>query len=201
MRHFLCVILILFVTSSLNSSSVRNVVFVKRCYCSYHYSIAVFTYSRKYLCRRIPHASNGSFNPYVITNKHAHIINGNIFSTDKKDMENKCVRISTEAYAASSTTPQFTTVPRHFINYCFKHPGKFSCVLFVARATIKLQNALVSVLYVTPRNLSRHNKFECSVSEAILPNSTTLYCDLCQTHSGRHFIAAAFCYYANVFYY
>ena len=103
--------------------------FVKRCYCSCHYSIAVFTYSRRYLCRRIPHASNGSFNPYVITNKHAHIINGNIFSTDKKDMENKCVRISTEAYAASSTTPQFTTVPRHFINYCFKHPGKFSCVV------------------------------------------------------------------------
>ena len=121
--------LILFVKSSLNSSSARNVVFVKRCYCSCHYSIAVFTYSRKYLCRRIPHASNGSFNPYVITNKHAHIINANIFSTDKKDIESRCARISTEAHAASSTTPQFTTVPRHFINYYFKHPGKFSCAV------------------------------------------------------------------------
>ena len=107
----------------------RNVVFVNRCYCSCHYSIAVFTYSRKYLCRRIPHASNGRFNPYVVTNKDAHIINGNIFSTDKKDIEKKCVRISTEAHAASSTTPHFTTVPRHFINYCFKHPGKFSCAV------------------------------------------------------------------------
>ena len=128
MRHFLYVILILFVTS-LNNSSVRNDVFVKRCYSSCHYSIAVFKYSRKYLCWRIPHASNGSFNPCVITNKHAHIINGNIFSTDKKDIENKCVGISTDAHAESSSTPQFTTVPRHFINYCFKHPGKFSCAV------------------------------------------------------------------------
>ena len=39
---------------------------------------------------------------------------------------------------------------------------------------------------MTSRNLSRHNKFENSVSEAILSNSTTLYCDLCQTYSGDH---------------
>ena len=31
------------------------------------------------MLRRIPHASHGSFNPYAITNKEAHIINGNIF--------------------------------------------------------------------------------------------------------------------------
>ena len=37
---------------------------------------------------------------------------------------------------------------------------------------------------MTSRNLSCHdNKFDCSVSEAVLPNSTTLYCDLCQTYS------------------
>ena len=47
---------------------------------------------------------------------------------------------------------------------------------------------------MTSRNLSCHdNKFDCSVSEAILPNSTTLYCDLCQTYSGdisllQHFV-------------
>ena len=35
-------------------------------------------YSGKYLQRRIPHASHGSFNPYIITNKEAHIVNGNI---------------------------------------------------------------------------------------------------------------------------
>ena len=35
------------------------------------------------LLRRIPHASHGSFNPYVITNKEAHIINGNMFNVTK----------------------------------------------------------------------------------------------------------------------
>ena len=34
-------------------------------------------YKRKYLSRRIPYASNGSFNPYIITNKEAHLVNGN----------------------------------------------------------------------------------------------------------------------------
>ena len=46
---------------------------------------------------------------------------------------------------------------------------------------------------MTSRNLRRHNKFECSVSEAISPNSTSLYCDLRQTYSGdislpQHFV-------------
>ena len=115
-----------------NFNTARDIIinlFVKQCYCSCHYSVVVPRYSGKYLCRRIPHSSYGSFNPYVITNKHAHIINGNIFSTDKTDIENKHARISTEAHAASSTTSQFTTVPRHFNNYCFKHPGKFSCAV------------------------------------------------------------------------
>ena len=35
-------------------------------------------YRGRYLQRRIPYASHGSFNPYIITNKEAHIINGNI---------------------------------------------------------------------------------------------------------------------------
>ena len=34
-------------------------------------------YRGKYLQRRIPHASHVSFNPYIITNKEAHIVNGN----------------------------------------------------------------------------------------------------------------------------
>lgn len=36
----------------------------------------------KYLQWRIPHASHGSFNPYITTNKEAHIINGNITERD-----------------------------------------------------------------------------------------------------------------------
>ncbi|RMX55663.1 hypothetical protein pdam_00001715, partial [Pocillopora damicornis] len=39
-------------------------------------------YERKYLFRRFAHASNGSFNPCVITNKAAHIVNENILEAD-----------------------------------------------------------------------------------------------------------------------
>ena len=34
-------------------------------------------YKRKHLSRRILYASNGSFNPYITTNKEAHLVNGN----------------------------------------------------------------------------------------------------------------------------
>lgn len=34
-------------------------------------------YRRKYPSRRISYALNGSFNPYIITNKEAHMANGN----------------------------------------------------------------------------------------------------------------------------
>ena len=44
-------------------------------FCSYCRDTGESNYS----LRRIPRASHGSFNPYAITNKEAHIINGNIF--------------------------------------------------------------------------------------------------------------------------
>ena len=50
--------------------------------CAYDFQcfpIHIERYRGKYLLRRIPHASHGSFNPYVMTNKEAHIINGNMF--------------------------------------------------------------------------------------------------------------------------
>ena len=71
----------------------------------------------KYLLRRIPHASHGSFNPYVITNKEAHIINGNMFGNVTKD----------KARAISEQSQQTTKDRRHFMNYCFA--GKFSCAV------------------------------------------------------------------------
>ena len=49
------------------------------------FPIHIERYRGKYLLRRIPHASHGSFNPYVITNKEAHIINGNMFGNVTKD--------------------------------------------------------------------------------------------------------------------
>ena len=48
------------------------------CFRLYDKLTYIAIYRGKYLQRRIPHASHGSFNPYIITNKEAHIINGNI---------------------------------------------------------------------------------------------------------------------------
>ena len=41
--------------------------------------VCIYKSRRRYLLRRIPYASHESFNPYVISNKEARIINGNIF--------------------------------------------------------------------------------------------------------------------------
>ena len=43
----------------------------------WHHIFYISHYKRKYLSRIIPYASNGSFNPYMITNKEAHMVNGN----------------------------------------------------------------------------------------------------------------------------
>lgn len=48
------------------------------CFWLYDKLTYIAIYRGKYLQQRIPHASHGSFNPYIISNKEAHIINGNI---------------------------------------------------------------------------------------------------------------------------
>ena len=55
-----------------------------------------------------------------------------------------------------------------------------------------IKNTAIFVLDINSSNLL-HNDLENYVSEAILPNSSALYCDLCQEHSGdlpmlQHFI-------------
>ena len=40
----------------------------------------------KYLSRRIPYASNGSFNPFAISNKEVHIVNGNINNLETSEL-------------------------------------------------------------------------------------------------------------------
>ena len=90
--------------------------------CAYDFQcfrIHIERYREKYLLRRIPHASHGSFNPYVITNKEAHIINGNMFSNVTKD----------KTRAISEQSQQTTKDRRHFMNHCFTHAGKFSCAV------------------------------------------------------------------------
>ena len=52
------------------------------CFRLYDKLTYIAIYKGKYLQRRIPHASHGSFNPYIITNKEAHIINFARFSSD-----------------------------------------------------------------------------------------------------------------------
>ena len=42
-------------------------------------------YEGRYLQRRISHASHGSLNPYIITNKEARIINGHIIVSNFKN--------------------------------------------------------------------------------------------------------------------
>lgn len=71
--------------------------------------------------RRISHASHGSFNPYVISNKEAHIINGSVF-----------VGLQEKAHKATTSSGQSqeeTNDREHFINYCLTYPGKFSCAV------------------------------------------------------------------------
>ena len=62
-----------------NKLSVYEKVYSSRCLFYFQsYTVNIFKYKGKYLLRRIPHASHGSFNPFVISNKQAHVINGNI---------------------------------------------------------------------------------------------------------------------------
>ena len=62
-----------------NKLRVYEKVYSSRCLFYFQsYTVNIFKYKGKYLLRRIPHASHGSFNPFVISNKQAHVINGNI---------------------------------------------------------------------------------------------------------------------------
>lgn len=82
--------------------------------------IRIMKYSGKYLQRRIPHASHGSFNPYIITNKEAHIVNGNIsVGYIKKN----------ESTSSNQHLQETNNNRRHFMNYCLTHSGRFSCAV------------------------------------------------------------------------
>ena len=117
-------LLLLYVISilTLHNQSIdfANVKISNRCAYDFQcFPIHIERYRGKYLLRRIPHASHGSFNPYVITNKEAHIINGNMFGNVTKD----------KTRAISELSQQTTKDRRHFMNYCFTHAGKFSCAV------------------------------------------------------------------------
>ena len=52
-----------------NSAMFSNIVASKHYFCSFRYSVHIPEYTGKYLFRRIYRASNGSYNPFIITNK------------------------------------------------------------------------------------------------------------------------------------
>ena len=93
----------------------------------------IFHYKRKYMFRRIPYASNGSFNPYIITNKEAYMVNGNPagskesnghkLTSPNKPQFQKCFTKELSEPLCSSNLP---AVQMHFKNYCLDVPGKFS---------------------------------------------------------------------------
>ena len=85
------------------------------------YTVNIFKYKGKYLLRRIPHASHGSFNPFVISNKQAHVINGNI-PVRTKETDNVTGIIQQPATGTNDRR-------QHFMNYCLTHPEKFSCAV------------------------------------------------------------------------
>ena len=239
-------------------------------------------YSGKYFQRRIPYASHGSFNPYIISNKEAHIVNGNIRVSYIKE---------NEATSSSQQLQEANSNRRHFMNYCLTHSGRFSCAvdsflelafaifrdslqhverneffqtLFEACVHLQscnvetdmtlirepvwaylrqhcnsfatmsadavfsdifklstvgvmtqelqslflvkernqsvcslcnnaiIKNTSIFVIYITCQNWG-HSLFGDYVSEAILPSSKALFCNLCQQHSGnisvlQHFV-------------
>ena len=76
--------------------------------------VTVFRFRGRYLSRRIPYPSNGSFNPFAISNKEAHILNGNINNLEAaKEFEENSYSFGRD----------------HFSNYCLNNAGKFSCAV------------------------------------------------------------------------
>ena len=97
----------------------------------------IFHYKRK----RIPYASNGSFNPYIITNKEAHMVNGNPAGSKEsnghktspnKPQFQKCFTKELSEPLCSSNLP---AVQIHFKNYCLDVPGNFSCAIDCLNST------------------------------------------------------------------
>ena len=93
------------------------------CYDNRNASITLTRYKGRYLMRRIPHASNGSFNPFAISNEEAHIVNGNINNDEKEKQLKKTIN------EGDATDSEGLSNPNHFRNYCLSHAGKFSCAV------------------------------------------------------------------------
>ena len=170
---YVSVISLLLVRSTFYNPSVINDMFFKSQWCSgCQCAIIIPRYVRKYLCRIIPHASNGSFNPYIITNKDAHIIYGNIFSSDKVHLKKKQATSPMNTLSTTSRTSQLICSGRHLMNYCLNHSGKFSCAV---DCFLELSCALfLSFL----QSINRTPFFETLYQSCLLLKNSNLHTDL-----------------------
>ena len=80
----------------------------------------------RYLSRRLPYPSSGSFNLYVISNKEAHIFNGNI--NDEENTESIHSN-QNRLMSVDISSSEGILCRNHFQNYCLTHFGKFSCAV------------------------------------------------------------------------
>jgi len=92
-------------------------------------SIIFFRFRGRYLSRRIAYPSNGSFNPFIISNKEAHIVNGNINSEATKVLEEKHNATCDSTDSICTYMYEGSNVRDHFRNYCLTNVGKFSCAV------------------------------------------------------------------------
>ena len=103
----LCILLV--VNHCKDPSGVTNLDFPRG-----YQNVTIFRFRGRYLTRRIPYPSNGSFNPFAISNKEAHALNGNINNSEAAKL------FEENSYSFGRD---------HFSNYCLKNNGKISCAV------------------------------------------------------------------------
>lgn len=79
-----------------------------------HQNVTIFRFRRRHSLRCIPYPSNSSFNPFALSNKEAHLLNGDINSLEAA----KLLEENTYSFGRD-----------HCGNYCLNNAGKFSCAV------------------------------------------------------------------------
>ena len=86
--------------------------------------VTLFNYRGRYLSWQIPYPSNGSFNPFAISNKEVHIWNGNINGSENTEQFRR-----SSSFSVCNSSSDGLLCRSHFQNYCLSHFGKFSCAV------------------------------------------------------------------------
>ena len=101
------------------------------------------------MSRRIAYPSNGSFNPFIISNKEAHIVNGNINTKANKVLEEKHNAIFDSTDSICTYMYEGSNVRDYFHNYCLTNVGKFPCAVdcFLELCYFVFRNHLQNTTY------------------------------------------------------